>query len=295
LFLLTVARMAGMAYAIKDWDDTFEINRSREVKVKRWVAWPVRKDSEAFKKLTTSEGGMEAFGVFAYLVQLAARCPEPGVLVDDKGDITPERVAFRCGLTVDRVVKAFQLLSSQGVAWLIDTSPHPVVTSSQAIVTSSHQSATLSVLSSMYSDVCPVVETKGNPELSDEHKPPPTDVPTETPFEKFWKAWPKHFRKTKRPDAMKAWKKHGCDDRLPVILKKVAAFKKSRQWAEEEGKFIPFPSSWLNDQPWADDDPPRNEALWGPAKTLEQIRADKQMLADTFGWPKEAREREGLQ
>lgn len=117
----------------------------------------------------------------------------------------------------------------------------------------------------------------------------------ETPFEKFWKAWPKHFRKTKKPDAIKAWKKHGCDDRLPVILKKVAAFKKSRQWADEDGKFIPFPSSWLNDQPWADDDPPRNEALWGPAKTPEQIRADKQMLADTFGWPKEAREREGLQ
>lgn len=117
----------------------------------------------------------------------------------------------------------------------------------------------------------------------------------ETPFEKFWKAWPKHFRKTKKPDALKAWKKHGCDDRLPVILKKVAAFKKSRQWADEDGKFIPFPSSWINDQPWDDDDPPRNEALWGPAKTPEQIRADKQMLADTFGWPKEAREREGLQ
>lgn len=116
--LVRSARML-MAYAIKDWNKVFENYRSREIDELNYVSWPVRRNSDAFMFLLSEPGGLEAFGIFAILVQIAARCSPRGTLADDKGDWTPARVAKRVGSDMALVERGFQLLASKDVAWLV--------------------------------------------------------------------------------------------------------------------------------------------------------------------------------
>lgn len=71
------------------------------------------------------------------------------------------------------------------------------------------------------------------------------------PFDDFWKAYPK---KVGKGDAMKAFAKVKAADReklIPALEKQ----KKSKQWLTEGGRFIPNPSTWLNQQRWEDELP----------------------------------------
>lgn len=68
-------------------------------------------------------------------------------------------------------------------------------------------------------------------------------------FEAFWNAYP---RKTGKKKAYDAW--HAAKDRpaLPVILAKIVELSKTDQWMKDDGKFIPHPSTWLNQGRWDD-------------------------------------------
>ncbi len=72
-----------------------------------------------------------------------------------------------------------------------------------------------------------------------------------TPFEKFWEAWPKNFRKVGKKQCQAKWKREKLNDEDKVMLALVVA-KKSKQWTQQGGQFIPLPMSWLNQQPWLD-------------------------------------------
>lgn len=74
----------------------------------------------------------------------------------------------------------------------------------------------------------------------------------ETPFDKFWKAYPKRVAKG---DAIKAWKANGCDAIVDTIVRKVKKYAKTDDWTKEGRKFCPYPASWLNSKRWNDDDP----------------------------------------
>jgi len=75
----------------------------------------------------------------------------------------------------------------------------------------------------------------------------------ETPFDRFWKVWPKRVQKK---DAMKAWQVNKCDALVEVIIKKVKKWAKSEKWTANGGQYCPHPATWLNGQQWTDDDPP---------------------------------------
>lgn len=69
-------------------------------------------------------------------------------------------------------------------------------------------------------------------------------------FDAFWKAYPK---KRDRNDAAEAWKSLDPDAELQArILVAVEAQKQSREWREENGRYITHPAKWLNDQRWED-------------------------------------------
>lgn len=68
-------------------------------------------------------------------------------------------------------------------------------------------------------------------------------------FEIFWKAYP---RKVNKKEALSSWKKA----RLPAIdfiLSAIDRHKKSDQWIHDNGKYIPHPSTWLNQERWNDE------------------------------------------
>ena len=72
-------------------------------------------------------------------------------------------------------------------------------------------------------------------------------------FERFWAAYP---RKTDKKDAKKAFFRLKPDEGLlNLLLAAIEKQKKSAQWAEEGGRFVPHPSTWLNGCRWEDELP----------------------------------------
>ena len=71
----------------------------------------------------------------------------------------------------------------------------------------------------------------------------------ESAFDAFWSAYPK---KTGKEAARKAFKKIPKSAHS-LLVPAVEAQKKSRQWMEENGRFIPNPATWLNQGRWEDE------------------------------------------
>ncbi len=80
-------------------------------------------------------------------------------------------------------------------------------------------------------------------------------------FEDFYKAYPK---KKSKGQAEKTWNKLSpTNDLLKQMLISIEAARKSEDWLKENGKFIPYPSSWLNSKGWEDEiiEPKDNEVV----------------------------------
>ena len=71
-------------------------------------------------------------------------------------------------------------------------------------------------------------------------------------FDEFWAAYP---RKTGKGEAKKAWAKIRPDaELLQQILAAVEWQSKCDQWQRDNGQYIPYPATWLNQQRWEDED-----------------------------------------
>jgi hypothetical protein len=70
-------------------------------------------------------------------------------------------------------------------------------------------------------------------------------------FDAFWSAYP---RKVAKQAALKAWAKlKPAPDLLSQMLKALEIQAASEQWRKDEGRFIPYPATWLNSRRWEDD------------------------------------------
>jgi len=68
-------------------------------------------------------------------------------------------------------------------------------------------------------------------------------------FEEFWSAYP---RKVNKKEAMTSWNKAKTPP-LEEVLSAIEKQRKSDQWLEDGGKYIPYPSTWLNKEKWNDE------------------------------------------
>ncbi len=99
-------------------------------------------------------------------------------------------------------------------------------------------------------------------------------------FEEFWKAYPDH-RKDNRYRTQSAWS--AARLLLPPIkevLGALAAFKSSKKWRDEQGKYVPAPHAWLEERRWQD-----APAYSPKAKPAPKSEVDE---ADAFAWRAEA-------
>ncbi|RLD19118.1 MAG: hypothetical protein DRI69_09065 [Bacteroidetes bacterium] len=72
-------------------------------------------------------------------------------------------------------------------------------------------------------------------------------------FDIFYSSYPK---KRKKPDAERAFKKHYQSlPSIPELIAIIEKWKLTDDWTKEDGKFIPYPASWLNSMGWEDDLP----------------------------------------
>ena len=70
---------------IKNWDDHFENNRSREVKVCNWVPTPNSHDGDGYTMLVDHKDAAAHFGCWNALIQIASRCSPRGTLLRKNG------------------------------------------------------------------------------------------------------------------------------------------------------------------------------------------------------------------
>ena len=254
-----------MAYQIKHWNETFENNKSREIKEPKYVAWPVRRDSEGFQHLSRLPNFLQAFGLFALLVQLAARQNPRGVLRDDRGDITPERIAKRYGVPPDEVKAAFDALSDEDVGWVVPIDGMKQAPSADVSTPSAHTRAQHAALSSSPS----VPSDSFLPDIKGvSYEPEVRAIPDSVLFREVLKHYPLQqairgaYHVTSEAVYRLAHARHGGDleAALAWLGDRVRAFAKAKQGAEK--RYIPQARNWMERGSY-DDDP----ATWaGEAK-----------------------------
>lgn len=66
-------------------------------------------------------------------------------------------------------------------------------------------------------------------------------------FEHFWKQYPRRLDKER---CFKIWQKLKLDALSDTILSALETQKNSEQWLQDAGRFIPHPSTWLNQKRW---------------------------------------------
>lgn len=92
-------------------------------------------------------------------------------------------------------------------------------------------------------------------------------------FSIFWKAYP---RKDSKVPAQKAFAKLAPSaELLEQILDALDRFKRCDQWTREDGKFIPFASTWLNQRRWEDESTPAMR----PQPQFQRMSADERRRA----------------
>ncbi len=89
---------------------------------------------------------------------------------------------------------------------------------------------------------------------------PPKGGEPSPEFVEFWSAYPKRVSK---PQAIRAWRKLSPDAQtVRAILAGVNRDKRSDQWLRDDGRFIPNPSTYLNNARWQDGAPPADDRPW---------------------------------
>jgi len=71
----------------------------------------------------------------------------------------------------------------------------------------------------------------------------------EISFAEFWEAYP---RKVNKKEAKQKWFKAKLPD-LAFILKALEIQKQTESWQKNKGKYIPHPTTWLNQERWEDE------------------------------------------
>lgn len=93
--------------------------------------------------------------------------------------------------------------------------------------------------------------TSDRPELNKEQESKKKEKEDSCAFERFWELYPK---KKSKGDALKAWTDLSPDSELAAtILQKVAEARTCRDWTKEQGRYIPYPATWLRRMGWEDE------------------------------------------
>lgn len=129
-----------------------------------------------------------------------------------------------------------------------------------------------------------VCESSSKPESSTAKKSKPGKEPEILPkdFDIFWKAYP---RKEGKKAALAAWRKAKDKPSLEVILAAVERSQNNFQWQKEGGRFIPHPSTWLNQGRWDDQETQIEVTFTQMPKTKEENTAF--IIEQTNEWLKE--------
>ena len=101
--------------------------------------------------------------------------------------------------------------------------------------------------------------------------------PLHAGFDRFWQTYPRKVGKAK---ALEAWAKINPRCQLvEQMLETLAWQKESDDWMRDAGRYVPHPTTWLNQHRW--DDEPQEVSLLSQQSDLVQknVRTAKRVLA----------------
>ena len=101
----------------------------------------------------------------------------------------------------------------------------------------------------------------------------------EKSFATFWACYPK---KRSKPDAIRAWKKINPDPALAdEIMTGLQKWSECYDWLKENGRYIPYPATWLNNRGWEDDVQIKKTSV--PEKPIKTVTAQQYEQRDYSG------------
>jgi len=107
-------------YAIKNWDENYEIAQSRQCKGMKmsWVAVPNRHDGKGFRRLVRNPNNVQVFCAWNLIIQVASKQKIRGRLEDTDGPLTAEDLSDKTGFPEEIFQMAFEVLSDPKIGWL---------------------------------------------------------------------------------------------------------------------------------------------------------------------------------
>lgn len=112
-------------WVIKDWKRLYERAESRKLEYLTWIAIPNKHDGKGFRRLMRMEDGLQIFGCFIVLAELASKAPKDsrGSLVDPDGPLTIPDMADSTGMLPGVIGRSLEVLCSKEIGWMLNTNP----------------------------------------------------------------------------------------------------------------------------------------------------------------------------
>ena len=111
--------MEGELYRVVGWDDHFENSRTRQMKSLTWVPVPNKHDGLGYARIMSHKRGMEVYGAWHLILQVASKCEPRGTLIADSGlPLQASDIALMVRCQAPVIALALEYLASPEVQWL---------------------------------------------------------------------------------------------------------------------------------------------------------------------------------
>ena len=106
-------------YRVANWDENFENHETRKrARGMPYVLVPTKHDGLTFSRLMSEPDGTALFGAWVLILQVAAKCPQRGVLATEDGPLTAQDIAVKTRSDPAVIIRALDVLSSPAIRWI---------------------------------------------------------------------------------------------------------------------------------------------------------------------------------
>lgn len=105
-------------YRIKDWDELYENNRTRGMKIMQWIPVPNMQDGDGYITLVERKNGAAYLGAWLAILQVASKCKVRGTLLRNGTEPhTPDTLSRIARISPEIIESALEILVNE-CKWL---------------------------------------------------------------------------------------------------------------------------------------------------------------------------------
>ena len=258
---------------IRNWDDNFENNRTRDMNRMAWIPVPNRHDSDGYTVLVAHPNGAAHLGAWLVILQVASKCDPRGTLMRDSGRPHDAGTISRLTRLPEQIIlDAIDRLCSEEIGWLevVDSEgnlltpqegaglPHPDAETPQEGIPLGKE-GTERTEGMEYSANQPSGDVAGQTDFLLSKRKRKLQGTKQEWFKQFWDAF---NDKRGRAEAIDAWLDiAGLNESLAKVIIKAAEIEaRNRQAIVEKGQTSKMAQGWLSGRRWEDEIDPNPNA-----------------------------------